>query len=77
MKIMKKAISLALASSMVVSMAACGQSKDNASGESAEGDVITLRILENDTAKQEGYLDELINAFNEAYKGKGIQAVFC
>ncbi|WP_026653135.1 sugar ABC transporter substrate-binding protein [Butyrivibrio proteoclasticus] len=75
MKYMKKAISLVLASSMVVSMAACGKSTDKTSGDATNGDVITLRILENDTAKQEGYLDELINAFNEAYKGKGIQAV--
>ncbi len=38
-------------------------------------DTIVLRILENDTAKKEGYLDALIAAFNEAYKDKGIQAV--
>lgn len=38
-------------------------------------ETITLRILENDTAKQNGYLDTLLNAFNEAYKDKGIQAV--
>ena len=38
-------------------------------------EVITLRILENDTAKEKGYLDELIKAFNEAYADKGIQAV--
>ena len=28
---------------------------------------ITLQILENDTAKSLGYLDELLNAFNEEY----------
>ena len=38
-------------------------------------EVITLRILENDTAKEKGYLDELIKAFNEVYADKGIQAV--
>ena len=43
--------------------------------EGGNGEIITLRILENDTAKQKGYLDELLNAFNEAYKDKGIQAV--
>ncbi len=36
---------------------------------------VTLRILENDTAKELGYLDELLNAFNEKYKDYGIVAV--
>lgn len=36
---------------------------------------IVLHILENDTAKAEGYLQKLLDAFNEAYKDKGIQAV--
>ena len=36
---------------------------------------ITLRILENDTAKEQGYLDELLKAFNEKYKEYGIIAV--
>ncbi|MGM9857890.1 MAG: extracellular solute-binding protein [Bacilli bacterium] len=36
---------------------------------------ITLRILENDTAKETGYLKELLDAFNEAYKDYGITAV--
>ena len=49
----------------------CSTKKDDTS----VNETITLRILENDTAKQEGYLDELISAFNEAYKDKGIQAV--
>lgn len=56
---------------MVLGLAGCsdgGKEKDN-------DEVITLRILENDTAKQKGYLDVLINSFNEAYKDKGIQAV--
>lgn len=39
------------------------------------GEKITLRILENDTAKSQGYLDELLNAFNEAYADQGIEAV--
>lgn len=34
----------------------------------------TLRILENDTAKESGYLKELLDAFNEAYKEYGIVA---
>ena len=28
---------------------------------------ITLRILENDTAKEQGYLKELLDSFNEEY----------
>lgn len=36
---------------------------------------ITLRVLENDTAIEQGYFKELINAFNEKYKDYGIVAV--
>lgn len=36
---------------------------------------ITLRVLENDTAKKEGYLDYLLNAFNEKYKDENVVAV--
>lgn len=35
---------------------------------------VTLRILENDTAKETGYLDELLKAFNAAYADYGIVA---
>ena len=75
MKCLKKAVSLLLVSSMALGMTACGNDSSKASGKSSEEGEITLRILENDTAKQEGYLDELLAAFNEAYKDKGIQAV--
>lgn len=36
---------------------------------------VTLRILENDTAKEKGYLQELLDAFNQAYAEYGIVAV--
>lgn len=36
---------------------------------------VTLRVLENDTAIEQGYFDELIGAFNEKYKEYGIVAV--
>lgn len=36
---------------------------------------VTLRILENDTAKEKGYFRELLDAFNEAYAEYGIVAV--
>ena len=38
-------------------------------------DPVILHVLENDTAKAEGYLEALLTAFNEAYKDRGIQAV--
>ena len=41
-------------------------------GELEEGAVI--KVLENDTAVELGYVDQLIEAFNEAYKDKGISA---
>ena len=75
MRGLKKAFALLLISSLGASMTACGSDNAKAATDSANGEMITLRILENDTAKQEGYLDELLSAFNEAYKDKGIQAV--
>ena len=36
---------------------------------------VTIQVLENDTAISKGYFKELIDAFNEAYKDYGIQAV--
>lgn len=36
---------------------------------------VTLRILENDTAKEKGYFQELLDAFNKAYAEYGIVAV--
>lgn len=36
---------------------------------------VTIHVLENDTAISKGYFKELIDAFNEAYKDKGITAV--
>lgn len=67
----RKWISVVVAASLIMSMTACGKATDSNDTE----ETITIRILENDTAKQKGYLDELLTAFNEAYKDKGIQAV--
>lgn len=36
---------------------------------------VTIRVLENDTAIEQGYFQELIDAFNEAYAEYGIVAV--
>ncbi|MDY6155653.1 MAG: extracellular solute-binding protein [Agathobacter sp.] len=60
-----------------------GEEKDTANtGQSANSvftgeleENVTIRVLENDTAISKGYFDELINAFNEEYKDKGITAV--
>lgn len=41
-------------------------------GDLEEGAVI--KVLENDTAVELGYVEQLINAFNEAYRDKGISA---
>lgn len=57
--------------------------KDTSAEESAlksiyNGDLernVTLRVLENDTAIQQGYFNQLIDAFNEKYKEYGIVAV--
>ena len=64
-------MAILLGMSVITGMTGCGGSEKETT---ADG-VITLRILENDTAKAEGYLDVLINSFNEAYKDKGIQVV--
>lgn len=58
---------------IALSVGICGcDSKATVSGSDKE---IIIHVLENDTAKKEGYLDELLVAFNEAYKDKGIKAV--
>lgn len=49
----------------------CGGSKEK----NASDEQIVIRVLENDTAKKEGYLQELLDAFNEEYKDRGISAV--
>lgn len=68
----KKIMSLVLTSAMLSTLfVGCGDEVKS----SGTGETVVLRILENDTAKKEGYLQELLDAFNEAYKDKGIQAV--
>lgn len=67
----KKVVSILVLSTMIGSLVGCGKGEEATNGDGT----IVLRILENDTAKKEGYLQELLDAFNEAYKDKGIQAV--
>ena len=65
----KKWIAVALCMGLTVGLTGCGDKTQKTD------ETIVIRILENDTAKKEGYLDALLQAFNEAYKDKGIQAV--
>ncbi len=68
----KKIMSLVLMSTMITTMfVGCG----NGDIGDSTGETVVIRVLENDTAKKEGYLQELLDAFNEAYKDKGIKAV--
>ena len=67
----KKTIAFTMSAAMILGVAGCGDSKEANTSE----ETIILRVLENDTAKKEGYLQELLEAFNEAYADKGIQAV--
>lgn len=71
-KKLKRILSIGLVATMAIGIfTGCGDS-DN---KQTSSEKIVLHILENDTAKSEGYLDELLKAFNEAYKDKGIEAV--
>ena len=80
---MKKKIGLmVLLSSSIFALASCGENGNSSSkggvyqkfdGEIESG--ATIKVLENDTAIRMGYFQELLDAFNEAYKDKGIKAV--
>ncbi len=85
----KKVMAVALAAAMGLGlMAGCGDSAGEADSQPASGTSaantifdgeletnVTIRVLENDTAISQGYFDELIAAFNEAYADYGIVAV--
>lgn len=84
----KKLIASVLIAATVLSATACGGNSDSTeTGDSAQAGTgsslftgeleenVTIQVLENDTAISEGYFQELIDAFNEEYKDKGIQAV--
>ena len=80
----KKFLCLLLAGVMITSsLTGCGKEDDgNESGNPISsvftGELehnVTIRVLENDTAIERGYFDDLINAFNEKYKEYGIVAV--
>lgn len=72
-KKIKRIFALGLSGAMLIgTLNGCGNSS-KASNSSEK--TIILHILENDTAKSEGYLENLIQAFNEEYKDKNIKAV--
>lgn len=73
----KRVLLMCLSASMLFSLSACGDADGNSTVDSdtPSGEVITIRVLENDTAKKEGYFSTLLAAFNEAYKDEGIVAV--
>lgn len=73
-----KLIAGGIAFVMAFALAGCGSNtndEDTKEVSVENGETIVLHILENDTAKSEGYLQELLDAFNAAYADKGIQAV--
>lgn len=84
---MKKHINWKILTALVLSvsmLAGCSAGTDSGGGDKAPGSAlftgeleknVTIRILENDTAIEKGYLKALLAAFNEAYKDKGITAV--
>ncbi len=57
----------------MIAAGAVGGGNEKFTGELERG--VTLRILENDTAKEQGYLKELLDAFNAEYAQYGIKAV--
>lgn len=84
MKRMKRIAALVMAAALIFALAACGEAREEQggttydqvmarfNGELEEGAVV--KVLENDTAVELGYVEELINAFNAAYADQGISA---
>lgn len=69
-------------SASLLSLAGCGEKKEeNSSGgvmAKFDGELernVTIRVLENDTAIEQGYFQKLLDAFNEKYKEYNIVAV--
>ena len=68
---MKKIISLILTIAMIASFACILTSCDDKKND----EQIVIRVLENDFAKKNGYLQVLLDAFNEKYKDYNVIAV--
>lgn len=75
MKSFKRYICVLLTLTLAFGFAGCGAGQSTDKKLNETGETITLRVLENDTAKKEGYFEELLKTFNEAYADQGIVAV--
>ncbi len=80
----KKLFSTLLLSVLVLGLASCGGGDDPDDGgdvgvfDKFDGNLevgATIKVVENDTAIKMGYLDELLEAFNETYAEYNITAV--
>lgn len=83
----RKAGCLLLATTLCAGLlAGCGEQEQGTASDAKGADLsaiysgelerdVTIRVLENDTAIEQGYFQELIDAFNEAYAEYGIVAV--
>lgn len=72
------ALHLACVVALFVVIGCLPDNRKTAGGEKFTGELernVTIRILENDTAVKQGYLKELLAAFNEKYAEYGITAV--
>ena len=84
MKKMKRIAALVMALALVFALAACGSGREEQGGSTSDGIMAkfsgeleqgaVVKVLENDTAVELGYVEALINAFNEAYADQGISA---
>ncbi len=66
-KLMAVLLAVLLAVSCLIVFAACEENPD--------GKKVELRILENDTAKKEGYLDYILAEFNKKYADQNVVAI--
>lgn len=67
------AVIIVMGTLSVVAAGVAAEGREKFTGELERN--VTLRILENDTAKEQGYLKELLDAFNAEYAEYGIKAV--
>ena len=80
----RKLVAMLLLSSMLLTTVGCAKKGESVNADKGKGAAVfdgkieknvTIHVLENDTAIEKGYFKELIEAFNEKYKSKGIKAV--
>lgn len=71
----RRITAVCLTGMMFLSITGCGSDSKETTNTTNKEEKIVIRVLENDTAKKEGYLQELVDAFNAAYKDKGITVV--